>query len=275
MPRSIEEIQADIAKVKQEIALRDRYTQGFNQPRTSVGWGSYIVDGDRGLLDAYQGRESDWKKMMEQQEFQAAERALAQKFTEAENQKNRDLQERIANLNKNDKGKEVNQSKVQLDADLAQAEYDDAMAKLDLDNSATVLAAKKAALRLNYANSQLPYFDKSVHIVPTEFKEDAPGVAKTKKINYAKSVLDPIIGLPAKNWTDEQRAQYNEQKKVIDELAPELSKNYEVELTKKGGTVEDNELNEFNKLDKKLKAGENMTARQKKRHAELKKKLGK
>lgn len=100
MPRSIEEIQADIAKVKQEIALRDRYTQGFNQPRTSVGWGSYIVDGDRGLLDAYQGRESDWKKMMEQQEFQAAERALAQKFTAEQNALNRKNQMEVAKANK-------------------------------------------------------------------------------------------------------------------------------------------------------------------------------
>lgn len=265
MPRSIEEIKADIERTKAEIALRDKYERGFNQPQTSVGWGSYIVSGDRGMLDQYQNRENNWKTLQEQQLFNALE-----------NEKNRKLQEELAKLNKsNEQSSNTNYTKAQLDADIAQAEYDDAIAKLDMDKSETVTAAKKAALRLNYANSQLPYFDKSVHVVPTEFKEDAPNIAKGKKINYAKSILDPILSLPAKNWTDEQKAQYKEQKAIIDELAPELSKNYEVELTKKGGTVEDKELEEFNRLDKRKKAGENLTSRQNKRYEDLKKKLGK
>lgn len=100
MARSIEEIQADIARVKAEMALRDKYERGFNQPQTKVGWGSYIVNGDRGLLDAYQNRENQWKNMQEQQAYQSAERALQQKFQEEEARKNRDLQERIARMNR-------------------------------------------------------------------------------------------------------------------------------------------------------------------------------
>lgn len=73
MPRSIDEIKRDIDKVKQEISSRNQYMQGFNQPQTRVGWGSYIVNNDRGLLDAYQAREDTWKKALQQQEFQAAE----------------------------------------------------------------------------------------------------------------------------------------------------------------------------------------------------------
>lgn len=96
MPRSVAEIQAEIAKVKQEIAARDMY----RQPRTQVGWGSYIVDGDRGMLDAYQNREDQYNKLMKQQAFQAAEAALTRKFQEAENAKNRDNALKIASMSK-------------------------------------------------------------------------------------------------------------------------------------------------------------------------------
>lgn len=264
MARSIEEIQADIARVKARMALKEQ--NQYRQPQSRVGWGSYIVSGDRGMLDAYQNRENAWNTMMEQQMFQAEQNA-----------KNRELQERLAKENREAEAakKPDNSAKAQLDADIAQAEYDDAIAKVDTDKPETVTAAKKAALRLNYANSQLPYFDKSVHVVSTEFNEDAPNIAKGKKIDYAKSILDPILSLDAKNWTNEQKAQYDAQKAVIDELAPELSKNYEVELKKKGETKESKELAEFNELDKKVKAGNNMTARQRKRYEALKKKLGK
>ena len=96
MPRSVAEIQAEIARVKQEIAARDMY----RQPQTQVGWGSYIVEGDRGMLDAYQNREDQYNKMMKQQAFQAAEAALNRKFQEAEAAKNRTLQEKIAKMNR-------------------------------------------------------------------------------------------------------------------------------------------------------------------------------
>lgn len=96
MPRSVAEIQAEIARVKQEIAARDMY----RQPQTQVGWGSYIVEGDRGMLDAYQNREDQYNKMMKQQAFQAAEAALNRKFQEAEAAKNRENTLTIAKLNK-------------------------------------------------------------------------------------------------------------------------------------------------------------------------------
>lgn len=264
MARSIEEIQADIARVKARMALKEQ--NQYRQPQSRAGWGSYIISGDRGMLDAYQNRENAWNTMMEQQMFQAKQNA-----------ENRKLQERLAKENRKAEADKTlnNAAKAQLDADIAQAEYDDAISKVDKDKPETVTAAKKAALRLNYANSQLPYFDKSVHVVPTEFEEDAPNIAKGKKIAYAKSILDPILKLDAKNWTNEQKAQYDEQKAIIDELAPELSKNYEVELKNKGGTKEDKDIAEFKELDKKVKAGNNMTARQRKRYNELKAKYNK
>lgn len=96
MPRSVAEIQAEIAKVKQEIATRDMY----RQPQSRVGWASYVGTGDRGLLDAYQNREDQYNKMMKQQQFQAAEAALARKFQAAENERNRQNAYDIAIMNK-------------------------------------------------------------------------------------------------------------------------------------------------------------------------------
>lgn len=68
MPRSVAEIQADIDRVKAQIAYNQKYSQGFAQPSTKVGWNSYIINNDRGLLDAYQARENAWKQQMAQQE---------------------------------------------------------------------------------------------------------------------------------------------------------------------------------------------------------------
>lgn len=101
MGRSIEEIQADIARVKAEMALRDKYEQGFNQPQTRTGWSSYIVNGDRGLLDAYQNRENQWKNQMQQQGYQAAQNALNRKFQEEQAVLNRKFQEEQGAENRN------------------------------------------------------------------------------------------------------------------------------------------------------------------------------
>lgn len=62
MPRSVAEIQADIDRVKAQIAYNQKYSQGFAQPSTKVGWNSYIINNDRGLLDQYQARENAWKQ---------------------------------------------------------------------------------------------------------------------------------------------------------------------------------------------------------------------
>lgn len=96
MPRSVAEIQAEIAKVKQEIAARDMY----RQPQSQVGWATYVGTGDRGLLDAYQNREDQYNKMMKQQAFQAAEAALNRKFQEQENERNRQNALELALTNK-------------------------------------------------------------------------------------------------------------------------------------------------------------------------------
>lgn len=273
MPRSVAEIQAEIAKVKQEIATRDMY----RQPQSRVGWATYVGTGDRGLLDAYQNREDQYNKMIKQQQFQAAEAALARKFQEAENERNRQNAKAIAAMNKEDAAsdKAIARAKAadkeRLDAELAQAEYDDAINKVDLDKPETVLAAKKAAIKLNYANRNLPYYadDPQSFTVSTEFTEDAQPVAINKKVNNAIQVLDPIIAAPQKQWTDQQREDYKNAFEVIKQYKPELITKYQIEETKKGASVEEKERAELKSLKKKRDNGENLTSRQSKRLTEL------
>lgn len=197
------------------------------------GIANYVAFGDSSLLDRQLAEAAARRQMAVQQNFQAKESDL-----------NRALQERIAKMNANNseadaavlKAREA--SKSQLEADIAQAEYDDAISKVDLDKPETILAAKKAALKLNYANSNLPYFDKEVHTVSTEFKEDAPGVAKTKRVNNAVKYLDTITGVPTDRWSDDEVSNYEDQIDVLRNDAPELVKKYEVEMDKKGPSVE-------------------------------------
>lgn len=269
MPRSVAEIQAEIAKVKQEIATRDMY----KQPQSRVGWATYVGTGDRELLDAYQNREDQYNKMIKQQQFQAAEAALARKFQEAENERNRQNAKAVAAMNKegaaSDKAiaRAKAADKERLDAELAQAEYDDAINKVDLDKPETVLAAKKAAIKLNYANRNLPYYadDPQSFTVSTEFKEDAQPVAINKKVNNAIQVLDPIVNAPQKQWTDQQREDYKNAFEVIKQYKPELITKYQIEETKKGASVEEKEREEHKSLREKRDAGENLTSRQLKR----------
>lgn len=62
MPRSIEEIKADIARVQAQIAEQKQVPQ----PKTNVGWASYIMNDDPHLLDMYQNAERQWNQMQEQ-----------------------------------------------------------------------------------------------------------------------------------------------------------------------------------------------------------------
>jgi hypothetical protein len=228
MSRSIEDIDRDIAQVKAEIALRNKYEQGFNQPQTRVGWSSYIAAGDPNVMKMYQDRENAYKNMMKQQEFQAEQNDL-----------NRKNAEKLANMSR---GSNTNTPesyrRLQLDADLAQDEYDKAVKEVDKSKPETVLAAKKAARKLNFANSLLPYFDKETDLVSTEFNEDAPEILRRKKINSLKATMDAKNKLKPENWSDDDKIEYQEAYEALAELDPDSAKDYAVSLENKGDTEE-------------------------------------
>ena len=57
--------------LKKQIAERDaRKQEAMNaQPKTRVGWASYIIDNDRGLLDKYADAERAWQVAKKQNEY--------------------------------------------------------------------------------------------------------------------------------------------------------------------------------------------------------------
>lgn len=152
MGRSIEEIQADIARVKAEMALRNKYEQGFNQPQTRTGWSSYIVNGDRGLLDAYQNRENQWKNQMQQQDFQAKEADY-----------NRKLQEKIAGMNK--AAADVDKmDENMLNRNKAVVRYNYAKSALEAAKRSGIIDdEEKATMDLALAKHELEYWNKRVN----------------------------------------------------------------------------------------------------------------
>lgn len=170
MPRSVAEIQAEIAKVKQEIATRDMY----RQPQSRVGWATYVGTGDRGLLDAYQNREDQYNKMIKQQQFQAAEAALARKFQEAEAEKNRQNARVLA------KEQRKENSLYQMDENMksrANAATKQQYAQYDL-NQAIKSGVKddieRAKMNLALANNELEYWNKRVGFTAPAVAEDVP-----------------------------------------------------------------------------------------------------
>ena len=85
----------EIDKVKKQLADRQAKYESVPQPKTQVGWSSYIVNNDRGMLDKYQDAERDWYNKLKDQEH-AKELANAQMEQQAayrmdDNMKNRSL----------------------------------------------------------------------------------------------------------------------------------------------------------------------------------------
>ena len=180
-------------------------------------------------------------QLQREREAEALKRAQEQQKWQAEqNDLNRANQIKMVELSNqkaaNNTDESIIRARNQLNYDVAEAEYMDAVSKVDMSKPETVLAAKKAALKLNFNAQQLPYYDPKVHNVMTDFTEDAPGVARTKSIQSAKSRMDAIKKLKPNKWSDEQRQDYMDAYATLLELEPDSAKEYEVALLNKGKT---------------------------------------
>ena len=237
--------------------LKNRYDRVAQMGKN---WGDAIANSGKVAQDAIFKLDDQYynqDKIEQQQKFQASEaeksalRAMQRQkeqedFQKLQNELNRKNTYNIALLNKEtvaadkelERAKAIDKAK--LEAELAQAEYDDAVSRVDIDKPETVLAARKAAFKLNYANSNLPYYanNPQVFTVPTDFTEDAPQVAIAKKVNNAIQILNPIIAAPQKQWTNEQKQAYADAFAIIKQYKPELITKYQIEETKKGETNE-------------------------------------
>lgn len=252
MPRSVAEIQAEIAKVKQEIATRDMY----RQPQSRVGWASYVGNGDRGLLDAYQNREDQYNKMMKQQQFQAAERALQQKFQAAEAEKNRQNAKEIAAINKAN------------DIEAKKDEY-----RRSRNKAASVLNYAQQALSQDPNNIQLQkeaklakedfdYYDRKLggqgyDNIAVQPKQSSDGLDNNQVNTIVKAIVDK------KSYTNADRNKLQ----VLSEFVtdPTIKEQINTILSNKGPTKEDMERAELKDLQDKRNNGENMTTKQQKR----------
>ena len=99
MPRSIEEIQNDIAKVKAEIALKNKYMNGYSAPTSNRGWGAYF-QGDKSVHQKALDEQTAWARALQQQEFQAAQAEENRRLQAAEAEANRKNALKIAGMNK-------------------------------------------------------------------------------------------------------------------------------------------------------------------------------
>ena len=90
--QELTKLEEDIAKVKSMIAQRQSRFEEVPQPKTRVGWASYIANNDRGMLDKYQDAERQWYNLKEQErhakELADAQRAQQDLINMDENMKN-------------------------------------------------------------------------------------------------------------------------------------------------------------------------------------------
>lgn len=221
MARSLEEIDADIAKVKAEMALRNKYTQGFNQPQTKVGWASYIINNDRGLLDQYQTREDAWKKQIEQQLYQAAE-----------NEANRKNAKEIAGMSKSSGSTSADRleqfAKFNREREIAEADYEAALENLDPNDEISKANVKKMAAKLNYLYGLQP--ELNYDMVKPDYNK--PG--KSVELKRNKSALDALIN--KKVWTDEDR---NNANSLLQTLPEDVQPDYATKIANHTGTTGD------------------------------------
>ena len=73
----------EIDKVKKQLEDRQSKYESVPQPKTQVGWSSYIVNNDRGMLDKYQDAERAWYNKLKDQEH-AKELAKTQRQEQRE-----------------------------------------------------------------------------------------------------------------------------------------------------------------------------------------------
>ena len=90
--QELAKLEEDIAKVKSMIAQRQSRFEEVPQPKTRVGWASYIANNDRGMLDKYQDAERQWYNLKEQERHAKAladaQRAQQDLINMDENMKN-------------------------------------------------------------------------------------------------------------------------------------------------------------------------------------------
>lgn len=139
----------EIDKVKKQLEARQSNYESVPQPKTQVGWSSYIVNNDRGMLDKYQDAERAWYNKLKDQEH-AKELANAQMEQQAAYRMDDNMKNRSLALNK--------------------LQYAQAALKNDTSNDPLVKAGLERDVR--NAMEELNYWNKAVGLKAVGLKED-------------------------------------------------------------------------------------------------------
>ena len=148
-------INKQIDEIKNKIALRKMQAESVPQPKTNVGWASYIMNDDRGLLDKYQEAERAWYNKLKDQE-QAKELANAQMEQQAAYRMDDNMKNRSLALNK--------------------LQYAEAALKNDTSNDPLIKAGLERDVR--NAKEELKYWNKAVGIEDKEVNKEATNEIK-------------------------------------------------------------------------------------------------
>ena len=136
----------EIDKVKKQLEDRQAKYESVPQPKTQVGWSSYIVNNDRGMLDKYQDAERAWYNKLKDQEH-AKELANAQMEQQAAYRMDDNMKNRSLALNK--------------------LQYAKAALNNDTSNNPLIKAGLERDVR--NAEEELKYWDKAIGI---KYEED-------------------------------------------------------------------------------------------------------
>lgn len=209
----------EIDKVKKQLEDRQAKYESVPQPKTHVGWSSYIVNNDRGMLDKYQDAERAWyNKLIDQ--AHAKELANAQMEQQAAYRMDENMKNRSLALNK--------------------LQYAEAALKNDTSGDDLVKAGLERDVRnakeeLNYWNKAIGLEDKEVNKVATkEIKEDVKedvkddsttavkikdysSISKVKNQAEKDDILKEMESNPAIKNNESFKEQYNRIKGLIPE----------------------------------------------------------
>jgi hypothetical protein len=208
-----------ISEVKKQLADRQAKYESVPQPKTQVGWASYIVNNDRGMLDKYQDAERAWyNKLIDQ--AHAKELANAQMEQQAAYRMDDNMKNRSLALNK------LQYAEVALANDTS----NDPVRKAELERD-----VRNAKEELRYWNKAVGIEDKEVNNkalneIKADVKEDVKddtttsvkikdysSIKKIKNQSEKDSILKEMEANPAIKNNESFKEQYNRIKAIIPE----------------------------------------------------------